>query len=355
MLVHRFQAINILSDRLGCYDSAEQLAQPVVELLHGFQPCVEVQLLLEGCLKGAMAVLNDPLQITAVGRDKDAVDLQALQLLGTVVFAVVVEAKQQWPLVGEDVGELGHEFVFCCFSEHTHDVQPLLTCGVLCRLAGLGYLQTGRQRKPLTPGIILYWAADQNSDIQLQDVRTSDDRRCFFWYDCRLHLTFRTVKSMSNKDDGVKCPTCTPCSKRKASQIEEAMLALLTSQFRNRVYLREDRLLGGCFGATDFYIKDAHLAVELDGEQHFSKGHISCSVAKQQAIDTAKDAEYRKQGYNLLRVHHADMYALPMLLKVCLVAYTKNKKEQFHKYSERHPCTDREWGRSDDESSRLRP
>lgn len=200
--------------------------------------------------------------------------------------------------------------------------------------------------------IIENWAAYQNTGIRLQDLKASDDRRFYFHYSCRQHYTYRTVKNMSSKQHGVKCPVC---STKKRSHAEEYMLTVLQSQFPNRMFLIEDRLLRGSFGATDFHIVAAHLAIELDGEQHFDKAHISGSTEEQQDIDRDKDAEYHKQGFNLLRVHHADLFALPDLLKACLAKYRENPGKQFHMYSMRHPCTNRDWVRTDKKLEALRP
>lgn len=100
----------------------------------------------------------------------------------------------------------------------------------------------------------------------------------------------------------------------------------------------ESKILRKNFGAADFFFPDYNLAVQVDGQHHFTR---------EARDDTADGAEPREQakrdekwnqacvtnGFNIWRVHYADATAPPAVLKAILLRSGSNKETAFIEYS----------------------
>ncbi len=174
-----------------------------------------------------------------------------------------------------------------------------------------------------------HWCADMNS-VELSICKKSDPRQFYFYKPCRKHFTVRTIQSMEQNPAGIHCGACNNVHE---SEGERTLCKFFDKPDSNVMFLLGDKLLKGRFGAVDFYLVPYKLAVEYDGQGHFTKPYHNTSIQEQNDRDRRKDAEYWSQGHNLVRVHYADVACYAGAIALAFSLYRQDKQQQFHVYS----------------------
>lgn len=105
--------------------------------------------------------------------------------------------------------------------------------------------------------------------------------------------------------------------------------------------LDEIKVLGQPFGAVDMWWPfDAStgasllLAIMIDGEGHSTRPHHGRSIARQQSLDRAFDAECTRSGRNVLRLDYRDKADWPDLMHDALAACKESDAQPFAMYSQ---------------------
>lgn len=102
-------------------------------------------------------------------------------------------------------------------------------------------------------------------------------------------------------------PSTLVCMKLKPPSHHERSAHQLLAILGLGAALRPETRLPGWPGALDFFLPAPRLAIQVDGEGHFTKRMFGEPTAAQRATDLRMAAWAWQQGLALLRVHHADV------------------------------------------------
>lgn len=177
--------------------------------------------------------------------------------------------------------------------------------------------------RPIIPMSGLAQRAHERTGLNLnaaaKDIGRCSELQCFFELECRCHLTYRTPKSISNKEkQGKRSLDCRRCDYDAGEELanppsihEVEAWELMESCFEGQILI-EVNVLGALWGLTDIWLPYwddgalLDLIIMIDGEGHFSRKTFSTSVAEQKAIDGRFNETCWQQEHKLLRLHSGD-------------------------------------------------
>lgn len=132
-----------------------------------------------------------------------------------------------------------------------------------------------------------------------------------------------------------------------AQQVDE----LLRQHAAVLLLITEAKVLNGRFGAFDFSVLLRspsgstgwrRLEIEIDGEQHFSKGMHGTSPQQQQAVDERKDKAAWAAGRCLLRLHCKDTRSWRAKINAAIDLATQPSPSKFLHYTSSYRKRNRE-------------
>lgn len=143
-------------------------------------------------------------------------------------------------------------------------------------------------------------------DKEAAAARGRDDVKDFFWMRCSCGKHFRliTIKAAHTDRWPLLCKVC----KLHACKLSSwAISAAEVMDRSSHLWAYECRTLRGKFGAFDFVIPEYQLAIEVDGEHHYTEQGWGKG---QRARDFRKVKEAERQGWKVLRVpyFHTDSF-----------------------------------------------
>lgn len=83
-------------------------------------------------------------------------------------------------------------------------------------------------------------------------------------------------------------------------------------------YFWHSKPVKGYSQSVDLEVKTDSLLIMVDGEQHISKKYCSTTLQKQQSIDRKFNSLALDQGYNVMRIHYADVDCVSSFLEYVL-------------------------------------
>lgn len=156
---------------------------------------------------------------------------------------------------------------------------------------------------------------EADSSQQLRQLPKTSREPLLFWRSCgicRVRLTPEAANSST------AWPACRyhpqPGQQAAASSWEQQAMPLVQGMAAGGLYATESKMLGQKFGASDFIFavavgsKQRWVAVEVDGESHFSKPRGRTTQHQRRQQDNNKDAAAWAAGLPVVRLHHADTH-----------------------------------------------
>lgn len=165
-------------------------------------------------------------------------------------------------------------------------------------------------KDPRFPAISSYWHPYLNKGVALQGVGRAEEKQCYFYRLCKVHLAFQSPKSLiDNGHSSLDCRVCGTYSSwsntRKGSQYEVAAYeALKAIEVKDEDWLIEARVLKKNYSAVDIWI--GKLLIMIDGEGHFDVDTHGTPVHRQREIDNRFNEAAVRSGYSVLRLHYRD-------------------------------------------------
>ena len=200
-----------------------------------------------------------------------------------------------------------------------------------------------KDQQDLKPGS--FWHPVLNRGICLEEVERADERQCFFYRICKVHLTYQSPKSvLDNPKTSLDCRICgvhLNCERgRKPSQYEiAAYQAMLSIGVETENWLVEVRVLKKTYSAADIWIRSANLLVMVDGEGHFDYDVHDTPVLCQRPIDESFNRAALSLGFNVLRLQFKDTPGFASYIRNAMISSGENGPP-FLQYS-KHFCI---WG-----------
>ena len=196
---------------------------------------------------------------------------------------------------------------------------------------------------------------NQILEIELADMGSADERQCFWYRWCLVHLTFQTGKSVV--DNGRNSLDCRVCGlyvhedHHWPSSFElRAYQVMAATHLASKDWIVECRVLGRNFSSVDIWIQSHNLLVMLDGECHFGD-MLDTSYSLQREVDIRFNTEAKTQRFHVLRLHYRDdpRLILAMMAKCKtkiaerrgLLVFSRRYPERLRSYvdqSSRHWC-----------------
>lgn len=130
--------------------------------------------------------------------------------------------------------------------------------------------------------------------------------RALYALECLCHVAWLLPDSVRRKPDSAR--RCRACS-QAGSKLWRAAVTILQAWVVGLGLLAfECVLIPGLPKRFDIYLVFWNIAVEVDGAQHFHGWFYDTPAADQWAWDRHVDAECRRVGQRLVRLHYADMH-----------------------------------------------
>lgn len=190
------------------------------------------------------------------------------------------------------------------------------------------------------------WDAQLNSKTDKTSVARYSDQQYYFERECSKHYAYTSpnalCKDKKNKKKALWCKYCTSRKKgRKPSKWEKKGMDVITEAVATQPHIKvmtEARVLGDRFGPTDItLVSTTHpglqLHVEIDGEQHVTKGCKTKTLIDQHDADSRKDEAMWKKKQCLVRLHYEDRIWWPQKLKYALDLLLLKKSNNFILYT----------------------
>lgn len=160
----------------------------------------------------------------------------------------------------------------------------------------------GRPPEALAAVIVDSWYAGQGS-IEACNVTNTSEQQLIFWRACRKHVGLICPHMLRQRwAEGWRCDYCGGAAASMHEGMVRADLRALGLASMEQV-----KVLRGAYGAVDFYVPAYDLIIQVDGPGHVEEGCKSVSLEAQQEIDGRFNAEARRQGRRLLRLHFKDV------------------------------------------------
>lgn len=146
----------------------------------------------------------------------------------------------------------------------------------------------------------------------------------YFQLECGCTI-YKQLASMQRKPDtALWCPDhgkgC-----RQLSEAAQRVRSTMTSTVPNLgPVVREAHLLPGTQKPFDFWLPRYHIAIEVDGREHFRGGMYDKTAAARQRQDRAINAACTKRRLRLVRCHYADDQQWGPLVQQAVAAVKEN-------------------------------
>lgn len=147
-----------------------------------------------------------------------------------------------------------------------------------------------------------------------QQLAKCSSRQLVFWRRCRQCRVVLTAEGANGSKAWLHCKYHPEAgSKAEASRWEQHARRLLQQLADNSVVATESRILGKGYGASDLLAaartaggSRCWVAVEVDGETHFSRPWRGGSKRLRRQQDQEKDERAWQRHQRTVRLHHAD-------------------------------------------------
>lgn len=211
-------------------------------------------------------------------------------------------------------------------------------------------MSAGRPIIQMSAELQAAWRLDLNRNIPANKVGRRSELQAFFWLVCRIHLTYKSPKAITEREleEPGAALTCRQCSYHRGEELPQPVSRhevhawqILTAHFSADILyvLVEVRVLGGNWGAADIWLPWSasgtrlDLIIMIDGEKHFSKGWGEVTVPKQKRIDHRFNAECWRQDHRLLRLYSDDKDEWPGLIATALQKAVHEPSKRFQLFS----------------------
>lgn len=121
--------------------------------------------------------------------------------------------------------------------------------------------------------------------------------------DCWRHVAFLLPDSVRRRPESL---LCTACRHRGSSLLQQALLIVQLWVWGLGLVAFEVQLLPGLRKRFDLFLVHWGIAIEIDGPQHFHGSCYGTPAHAQWEWDRHVDAECRRAGQRLVRLHYAD-------------------------------------------------
>lgn len=116
---------------------------------------------------------------------------------------------------------------------------------------------------------------------------------------CGIHNRLITIKAAQSNPKALWCRVCATDLSSPAMGMAEELDRFFQPQ---HMYAYEARVLRGTYGPFDFYLPAQRLAIEADGEQHFTGKIFGASCEEVRARDYRKMCAAFAAGIRMVRV-----------------------------------------------------
>lgn len=193
---------------------------------------------------------------------------------------------------------------------------------MLLALLPLVVCRGGRPAQPLRPEWRAHWSPLNGTACPASGVRST--LWAYFQLVCGCTI-FKQLASMQRKPNtALWCPDhgegCRQLS--EAAQGVRAAMASIVPDLGPVV--REAHLLPGTQKPFDFWLPRYHVAIEVDGQQHFEGSMYGEAAAARQRRDKAINAACRRRRLRLVRCHYADYKQWGRLVQHAVAAVKGN-------------------------------
>lgn len=183
-----------------------------------------------------------------------------------------------------------------------------------------------------------YFASDLNQGTDIAQMGVADERQCYWKRWCKFHYAYQTGKSiLDNGRNSLDCRICRIFiheDHRDASEHEiQAYMVMKDLQLEPHYWIIESRVLGSNLSSVDIWIRSCELLVMIDGEGHFDE-MFGIPYTQRRDVDRRFNAEAKKQGFHVLRLHHKDdPRKLECVIKQCSSSIGKRQPLLIHSKS----------------------
>ena len=175
----------------------------------------------------------------------------------------------------------------------------------VCRIMQPPKRGRGAPRNPIRADLRCYYASSNKTAID--NVHEHSEAKSKWLLRCGRHYTLKSSHAVhKNAVEALNCKRCGQ-SRIAASSHERHAYACVAAVYMGE-WMTEIRVLKGTYGAVDMYLPAVHLAIMVDGRQHFPGNKGSTFREQDVTVQVQRDDRFNtaavQQHLRVLRLHY---------------------------------------------------